>query len=216
MDLQSVHVPRLGDGGEEMRSAPSSLQEMIDDEIKGSNEYSEVAGRATDPDIKSQFLSMSQDELRHAEMLTAMMMKQPMPPVAPIEAGIGKSLTIDIAKVQGNVIYGVVLHANKPDLQGDIMHPDDIRKAMHEFMEEFRTINKDHADDINACPVECWQAKDPGMLGNSKFDIGDWLMGTKINDPAMLSAVLEGKYKSYSIEGVGTREPIPDVSPANN
>ena len=127
------------------------------------------------------------------------------------EKGFSKSLTIEIAKVQDNVVYGVVLHANKPDLQGDVMSPDDIRKAMHEFMEEFRTINKDHADDINACPVECWQAKEPGKIGNSAYGEGDWLMGTKINDPAILADVLTGKYKSYSIEGTGHRELIEGV-----
>ena len=33
--------------------------------------------------------------------------------------------------------------ANTEDLQGDIMSPEDIRVAMHGFMEEYRTINKD-------------------------------------------------------------------------
>ena len=124
------------------------------------------------------------------------------------EKGFSKSLTIEIAKVQDNVVYGVVLHANKPDLQGDVMSPGDIRKAMHDYMAEYRSININHESDIDACPVECWQAKDPGTLGNSRYNTGDWIMGTRVYDENVLRAVQEGKLRSYSIEGIGTREPL--------
>jgi hypothetical protein len=125
-----------------------------------------------------------------------------------VEKSAPKAITVEIAKVQDNVVYGIVLHANKPDLQGDIMSPDDIRKAMHEFMEEFRAINKDHSEDIDACPVANWQMDSEGTIGNSSYGPGDWVMGTKINDQKVLADVINGKYKSYSIEGVGQRIPI--------
>lgn len=197
----------LAIGGGSLEKAAPTLDEMYRDEIRGSSEYARASEEATDPDIKSMFLSMSQDELRHAETLKAIMVKQPSAAPA-TETGMSKSLVIDIAKIQDNTCYGIVLKANTEDLQGDVMSPEDIRIAMHGFMEEFRTINKDHADDIDACPVECWQAKEPGSLGNSRYAPGDWLMGVKIRDQEVLRAVREGKLRSYSIEGVGTRVPL--------
>ena len=196
-------------GGSLEKSAPS-LEEMYRDELKGSGEYAKASEEAADPDIKSMFLSMSQVELRHAQTLKAIMVKQPLaaPPAPAPDTSMSKSLVIDIAKIQDNTCYGIVLKANTEDLQGDIMSPEDIRVAMHGFMEEFRTINKDHADDIDACPVECWQAKEPGSLGNSRYAPGDWLMGVKIHDQEVLLAVREGKLRSYSIEGVGQRVPL--------
>ena len=204
MDLTDVSVPQLVGSGanDDLQIA----QARLTDEANGNREYTEAAERAQDPELKKMLLELAADELGHAKRLTAWIEAN-----QPAEKGFSKSLTIEIAKVQDNVVYGIVLHANKPDLQGDVMSPDDIRKAMHEFMEEFRTINKDHADDINACPVECWQAKEPGKIGNSAYGEGDWLMGTKINDPAILADVLTGKYKSYSIEGTGHRELIEGV-----
>lgn len=200
----------LAIGGGSLEKAAPTLEEMYQDELKGSSEYARASEEATDPDIKSMFLSMSQDELRHAETLKAIMVKQPLatPPAPAPDTSMSKSLVIDIAKIQDNTCYGIVLKANTEDLQGDIMSPEDIRVAMHGFMEEYRTINKDHADDIDACPVECWQADKPGSLGNSRYGPGDWLMGVKIHDPEVLRAVHEGKLRSYSIEGVGQRVPL--------
>lgn len=196
----------LAIGGGSLEKAAPTLEEMYRDEIKGSSEYARASEEATDPDIKSMFLVMSQDELRHAEMLKTIMVK---PLVAPApEMGMSKSLVIDIAKVQGNCIYAIVLKANTEDLQGDVMSADDIRVAMHDYMAEYRAININHSNDIDACPVECWQATSPGKLGNRDYGPGDWLMGTRIYDESVLQDVREGKLRSYSIEGVGQRVPL--------
>ncbi len=184
-------------GGTLKKDAVPSLDEMIADELKGSGDYARASDEATDPDIKSMFLSMSQDELRHSEMLKTIAAQQ-----------MTKAWTVDIAKIADNVIYGIVLKANTEDLQGDFMSPDDIREAMHDYMAQYRSININHADDIDACPVECWQAKESGTLGNSRYNPGDWIMGTRIYDESILQAVREGKFRSYSIEGVGQRVPL--------
>ena len=201
MDLTDVSVPQLVGSGD--NNDLQIAQARLTDEANGNREYTEAAERAQDPELKKILLELAADELEHTKKLTAWIEAN-----QPAEKGVSKSYAVDIAKVEGNVVYGVVLHANKPDLQGDIMSPEDIRKAMHEFMEEFRTINADHADDIDACPVECWQATDHGFLGVSEFWPGDWLQGTKVNDPVKLAEARQGKYKSYSIVGTGRREVI--------
>jgi rubrerythrin len=193
----------------------SMAHDRLTDETEGAERYSSMAQSAKDPKFKELLQELAADELGHVKKLTAWIEAQCEKKKE--EGGGGetqksapasKRLTVEIAKVAGNVVYGVVLHANKPDLQGDIMSAEDIRTAMHGFMEEFRTINKDHADDIDACPVECWQATEPGKLGETEYWPGSWLMGSKINDPSMLASVNRGEYKSYSIEGSGVRVPL--------
>lgn len=119
---------------------------------------------------------------------------------------IKKSYLVDIAKEDDGVVYGVVLHANKKDLQGDFMKPTTIRKACHQFMREYRNINTDHKNDSKAFPVENWLAKEAGILGTSRYGPGDWLAGVDLNpDPQVLKDYRAGKYKSFSIEGTGRR-----------
>lgn len=185
------------------------------DETQGAAEYNRAAEAAKDPELKKLLSSLGAEELEHGRKLMAWVEAHPpkveaekSAPHSEADEPFDKSIMVDIAKAEGNVVYGVVLHANVPDLQGDIMSPEDIKKAMHNFMENYRTINKDHMTDIDACPVECWQAEKAGILGKSTYGAGDWLMGTKINDPVMWQDVLTGKYKSYSIEGRGTRLPL--------
>jgi hypothetical protein len=204
---KSADIEKMGAIAEPVLGDDEQIaHERLVDEAQGAESYQRMSELAKDPDLKKLLQELAGEELGHSKKLTAWI--EAHKPSEETEKSAPKSFTVDICKVADNVVYGIVLHANKPDLQGDIMSADDIRKAMHDFMAEFRTINKDHADDIDACPVECWQTDKAGKLGESEYGPGDWLMGTKINDPAMLAAVVEGKYKSYSIEGIGTRLPI--------
>lgn len=184
------------------------------DEANGASSYQNAADQAKDPQLKKLLTELSAAELEHTKKLTAYIEShRPTPKEAEESAAeksappLPKRIVVPIAKVIGDVVYGVVVHANKADLQGDIMSPADIRKAMHQFMAESRKINKDHSEDIDACPVECWQATEKGFLGSSEYAPGDWLMGTKILDPNELAKARAGDYRSYSIEGFGVRVP---------
>lgn len=184
----------------------SMVQSSLAEEANGNRNYTQMAEHAQDPELKKLLLELAEVELGHAKKLTEWIeAHQP----EPTEKAAPKSFRVDIAKVQDNVIYAIVLKAGKEDLQGDIMSAEDIKTAMHDYMAQYRTINVNHAEDINACPVECWQADRPGKLGDRDYGPGDWLMGTRIDDPAIMQGIREGKYRSYSIEGVGIREPIP-------
>lgn len=201
MDLTDVSVPQLVGSGD--NNDLQIAQARLTDEANGNREYTEAAERAQDPELKKLFLELAAEELEHTKRLTAWIEAN-----QPAEKSYHKSLTVEIAKVADNIVYGIVLKANTEDLQGDIMSPEDIRAAMHDYMAEYRSININHESDIDACPVECWQAKDPGTLGNSRYNTGDWIMGTRVYDENVLRAVQEGKLRSYSIEGIGTREPL--------
>lgn len=184
----------------------SMVQSSLSDEANGNRNYTQMAESAQDPELKKLFLELAGVELEHAKKLTAWIEAHPPPEAT--EKAAPKKLVVEIAKVADNVIYAIVLKAGKEDLQGDIMSAEDIKTAMHDYMAQYRTINVNHAEDINACPVECWQADRPGKLGERDYGPGDWLMGTRIDDPVIMQGVREGKYRSYSIEGVGVREPV--------
>jgi len=206
MDITDVHVPRL-EGSEEKASRDLQIaHSRLLDEAHGSQEYTQAAEAAQDEDLKKLLQGLAADELEHAKKLTEWI--EGHKPKEEAQKAAPKLLTVEIAKVADNTIYGIVLRAGIPDLQGDIMGAEDIQKACHVFMEEYRVINADHSGDIDACPVECWIAKEGGKLGNREYGPGDWLMGTKINDPAILQGIREGKYRSYSIEGEGVRVPL--------
>ena len=118
-----------------------------------------------------------------------------------------KSYVIEIAKMVDNIVYGVVLAPDKADLQGDIMSKEDIERASHEYMKEYRTINVDHKDNVDAYPVESWIAKEDGLLGTRPYTKGSWLMGTLLPQD-LADKVRSGRYNAYSIEGTGVREPL--------
>jgi rubrerythrin len=210
MDYSEIHVPSFG--GFDMNDTNNDLSiahDRLRDESEGAGRYQSMAEQAKDESLKALLAELATEELDHGKKLTAWI--EGHPPKEEAQKSAPKSLVVEIAKVSDNVIYAIVLKAGKEDLQGDIMSSEDIKIAMHDYMAQYRTINVDHAQDINACPVECWQATQPGKLGNRDYGPGDWLMGTRIDDPVIMQGVWEGKYKSYSIEGIGIREPIPDM-----
>jgi hypothetical protein len=202
------NAPEVGLGGGDLEAAHRQLQ----DETDGAAIYQLLSETTEDPALKALFLELSATELEHVKKLTAWIEAHRPKPSEGTVGDMSKSVIVPISKVQGDIVYGIVLKANVPDLQGDIMSPEDIKVAMHEFMEAYREINVDHANDVNACPVECWQAKEPGKLGNRNYGPGDWLMGTKVNDPETLQRIISGDLKSYSIEGVGQRVPLSEAS----
>lgn len=209
--------------GETQKSAPNALAKMgllaqdasqdldiahnrLVDETEGAGRYASLVDCAKDPDLKKLLQELSGEELGHAKRLTAWI--EAHKPAEEAQKSAPKHILVEIAKVSRNVVYGVVLKPGIADLQGDIMSPDDIQKACHEYMAEYRTININHAADIKACPVECWITKEAGKLGDREYPAGSWLMGTRIDDPEVMRGVHEGLFKSYSIEGEGTREPL--------
>ena len=124
---------------------------------------------------------------------------------------VNKLILIDILKFDpsSKLIYGIVLKANTPDLQGDIMSPEDIREAMITYAKDYRVISVDHKQDVEkAYPVFIWQALEKGNLFGREYGPGDWLMATLVEDPTITKGIEAGVYRSYSIEGIGYRTPI--------
>jgi hypothetical protein len=124
------------------------------------------------------------------------------------------SKVVRIAKADAakQIIYGVVLEPFTPDLQGDILTPDDIEDAAHGFLGTSRIIGSEHGAPIEAYPVESFIAPQElvfdGPEGRSVVTKGSWVLGVKVNNPDEWAKVCQNDYNAFSVGGYGVREDI--------
>ncbi len=113
------------------------------------------------------------------------------------------------------IVYGIVLEPNIEDAQGDILTKAEIRKAAHNFMQQFQTVgvmHKDFSKQKQLRPVESFLVpvdmviKNP--ITNQEFAVneGTWIMATKILDKGIWKDVKSGLLTGYSIGGFGQRQ----------
>jgi hypothetical protein len=106
-------------------------------------------------------------------------------------------------------VFGVVLEANLPDSQGDVISPEEIEKACHAYMAESRRANVQHAgDDAGADLIENWIAPQDVTLGGRRITKGSWLQGWHVRDPLLKQQIAAGEITGFSIEGTGERTPV--------
>jgi len=126
------------------------------------------------------------------------------------------------------IVYGIVLEPDVVDSQGDVIDKEEIRKAMHTWMEEYQLISYMHQDSSgNLLPlsaiepdsspildsvrvIACFQAPvtyyDPES--GELIREGTWVLGTRIRDPMLWDKIKRGEITGYSIGGEGIREEI--------
>lgn len=116
------------------------------------------------------------------------------------------------ANAPKQILYCVVLEPDTFDFQNDIMTPEEIEKAAHDFMTHSRVIGSMHEREINARPVESYIAPQDlefdGINGNQLVRKGSWVLGIKVNDPEEWSKVLNGEYQGISVHGEANRDPV--------
>jgi hypothetical protein len=116
------------------------------------------------------------------------------------------------AEAQKQVLIGVVLAPNEPDLQGDVMHPDDIEAAAHGYLGTSRVIGSEHGAPIEAHPVESYIAPQDltfdGPAGRTHVAKGSWVLGVKVVSPDEWSKVMQDGYTGFSVGGFGLREDL--------
>jgi len=123
---------------------------------------------------------------------------------------VSKSIYVPISKVDTyqHKVFGIVLQPNEVDLQGDIIPPEEIEKASDVYMEHYRNIWKQHESPTDAVVIQNYIAPIDFMLGSEKVRKGAWIMGIKINDPAVWQDVVEGKLTGLSIGGYAKSTPL--------
>jgi len=113
----------------------------------------------------------------------------------------------DIVK---QIVYGVVLKPEAEDAQGDIISEEEIEKAAHAFLTNYRKQQSDmgimHTETTpDVVVVESYIAPSTFTIGKVKVKKGSWIVGSKINKKELWDKVQKGQYAGYSIGGRGKR-----------
>lgn len=116
--------------------------------------------------------------------------------------------SIPILKVddEKRIVTGVVYEPDVLDAHGEFMTADEIEKAAHQFLKDFRNIDKQH-DFVagQAEVVESWIAKEDGKLGDQDIVKGTWLMSVHVPDDDTWNEIKKGELTGFSMGGVGER-----------
>jgi hypothetical protein len=109
--------------------------------------------------------------------------------------------------------WAPVLIPNETDKQGDVIPADEIEKAAHQFLAEFRNIDTDH--DLlsgRGAPIESWTLKEASTFtlpdgGESReYPAGTWMLGVEFADQAW-KRVKSGDLTGFSIYGEAEEVP---------
>ena len=119
-----------------------------------------------------------------------------------------RAVSISKADARRQIVYGVVLAPYVVDLDGDVMTPDDIEVAAHDFMAGGATIGYWHDHPADAHVLESYIAPVDMSLGGQAITKGSWILVTKVNDPDIWAQIESGAIRSYSIGGTGKRTPL--------
>jgi hypothetical protein len=99
-----------------------------------------------------------------------------------------------------------------PDAEGDIQSAAAVRKAAHRWMEHGGQVDLNHSwkalgqDRVRV--LESYLAPCDVEIGGYAVRKGTWLLGLRIADDAMWTAVKGGEIGAYSIGGSGQRLPV--------
>lgn len=109
------------------------------------------------------------------------------------------------------LVYGVVLTPGLRDSQGDVVSAEDIEKAAHRFLIDYRKHDVQHDErPAGVETVESWIAPCDMEIAGQPVLEGSWLMATHITDDAVWEKVGKGELGGYSIGGSGVR--LPDAA----
>ncbi|OAT71886.1 XkdF-like putative serine protease domain-containing protein [Parageobacillus thermoglucosidasius] len=99
------------------------------------------------------------------------------------------------------LVYGVVYEPDVVDAHGDFMTAEEIEKAAHVFMKDYRNIDKQH--DFNAGVgevVESYIAPTDFKIGDEEIKKGSWVLVTKASDE-IWEQIKKGEITGYSMAG---------------
>ncbi len=109
------------------------------------------------------------------------------------------------------ITYGIVLHPDTVDSQGDIVSKAEIEQAAHRYLVESRRADIQHSEtpaDIEV--VESYVAPQDMTIAGQPVLKGSWVMAHHVKDPEVWKGITEGKLTGLSIGGSGVR--VPDAS----
>ncbi len=108
-------------------------------------------------------------------------------------------------------VFGVVLEPETVDAQGDVYSADEVRKAAHRFMEEYRGLGLQHQLRVNdqVKILESFIAPVDFGVGDVAVKKGTWLLAVRVLSDALWARVAEGSLTGFSIGGSARKVPEP-------
>lgn len=106
-------------------------------------------------------------------------------------------------------VLGIVLEPEVEDAQGDIYSADEIRKACHVYMENYRgnTLMHDKHIEGKVLLLENFIAPTDYTIGAQAVKSGTWLQAYRVVDDDLWAACKSGDLSGLSIGGSAIREP---------
>lgn len=99
------------------------------------------------------------------------------------------------------LVYGVVYEPDVPDAHDDSMTADEIEKAAHKFLKDFRNIDTQHDFASGAGElVESYVAPVDMEVGDETISKGSWVIVTKATDE-IWEQIKKGEFTGYSMAG---------------
>jgi hypothetical protein len=117
-----------------------------------------------------------------------------------------KSVPILKVDEEKRIVTGIVYEPDVLDAHGEFMTADEIEKSAHQFLKDFRNIDKQHdfvASETEV--VESWITKEDGNLGEQEVKKGTWLLAVHVPDDDTWSEIKKGELTGFSMGGVGER-----------
>lgn len=106
------------------------------------------------------------------------------------------------------LVYGVVYEPNVPDAHNDMMEAEEIEKAAHKFLADYRNIDKQHDFQSGYGEVvESYIAPQDFEVGGEVIKKGSWVLVTKADDETW-EAIQKGEITGYSMAGMAEVEEV--------
>lgn len=118
-----------------------------------------------------------------------------------------------IKTAEERFVLGVVLVPEVADSQGDIYSHEEVRKAAHHYLEMTAgTLGKQHGEIVTGKlkVLENYVAPADFQIGDESVTAGTWLLGIRVVDDELWTAVKSGSFTGFSIGGTAYRRPEAD------
>lgn len=125
---------------------------------------------------------------------------------------LGVTVEFEKADAEGRFVRGwasVISKGGQPveDHQGDIIEPEELRKAAHKFIMDARVAKAMHDGSqigqvVESVLIDDAFAKATGMTDDRR----GWWVGMEITDPSVQEKVRKGTFRAFSIGGRGRRK----------
>lgn len=113
------------------------------------------------------------------------------------------------------IAYAAVLVPGEPDSDGEVLSPERVERAAHEWLSGYRNIDLQHSLNNIAVPVESYiQPMNRTVSINGAQVVlpeGTWVLAAKIQDNNTWEQVVNGKLTGYSVMGI-RRQALSDAA----